>query len=396
MKRILFVEDNEVMRELYAAMLSRDEDHWEATVAPDGETALTLLQSSTFDVVASDMQMPGISGIELLTEVRKLYPHSTRIILSGISDQAEAANSLNCTHLFIPKPFELKTLKSALARIYSLDAYLKDEKLRSLVGRMRTLPSFPAIYLEILKEIDSPNSSIETIAHIIAKDPGITAKMLQVTNSAAFGLAGSISDPAHAVQHLGLSAVRSLTLSAQVYSSLNCRPMQNFSPDDLWGHLLRCANLARRIMVCEGSETSETEDAFTAGMLHDMGEIMLADSLPDEFEQALKLAEREKIPLREAEIKVFGATHAGLAAYLFGLWGLPAPIVEAVAFHHTPEKSDLKQFSPLTAIHVANALCDEDEAGNLNLDYLKKIGALDQLDVWKAIAVESQIELADN
>jgi HD-like signal output (HDOD) protein len=107
-------------------------------------------------------------------------------------------------------------------------------------------------------------------------------------------------------------------------------------------------------------------------MLHDMGKLMLADSLPDEFEKALALADEEKIPLPVAELEIFGATHAGLAAYLFGLWGLPAAIVEAVAFHHEPEKSDLKQFSALTAVHVANALCDEIQAGSLNLDYLAK------------------------
>jgi HD-like signal output (HDOD) protein len=91
---------------------------------------------------------------------------------------------------------------------------------------------------------------------------------------------------------------------------------------------------------------------------------------------------------------VFGATHAGLAAYLFGLWGLPAAIVEAVAFHHTPEKSDLKKFSALTAVHVANALCDEAEAGNLNLDYLAQIGVTGRLADWRDTAAELALESA--
>jgi HD-like signal output (HDOD) protein len=142
----------------------------------------------------------------------------------------------------------------------------------------------------------------------------------------------------------------------------------------------------------EHSAFPDCEDAFTAGMLHDMGKLMLADSLPDEFQKAFMLAGAEKIPLAEAELEVFGATHTGLAAYLFGLWGLPAAIVEAVAFHQTPEKSEVKHFSALTAVHVANALADESDAAGLNLDYLNEIGVADRLDDWRETAEELQAE----
>jgi HD-like signal output (HDOD) protein/CheY-like chemotaxis protein len=395
MKRILFVEDNEVLLELYGMMLAGERDQWETTTAPDGKTAMELLRQAAFDVVASDMQMPGMSGIELLSEVRKIYPQTSRIIISGITDQAEAADSLNCTHLFIPKPFDVTILKAALARIIGLDAYLKDDKLRGLAGKMRALPSFPLVYLDIIREIESPNSSIQGIAEIVAKDPGITAKILQVVNSAAFGLPEKVNDPVEAVQQLGMTTVRSLALSAQVFSSFKPGRLKNFSADALWSHLMRCGDLARTIMRREGVKFAESEDAYTAGMLHDIGKLMLADSVPDDFAKALKLAENEKIPLHRAELEIFSATHTGLAAYLFGLWGLPAPIVEAVAFHYEPEKSDLKKFSALTAVHVANALLDETEAANLNMDYLTQIGVASRLDDWREIAAELDRENID-
>jgi HD-like signal output (HDOD) protein len=390
MKRILFVEDNEVLLELYGMLLDGESDQWQTTLAPDGQAAMALLRQSAFDVVVSDMQMPGMSGIELLSEVRKLHPQTSRIIISGVTDQAEAADSLNCTHLFIPKPFDIKTLRSTLARISSLDAYLKDDKLRGLAGKMRSLPSFPLLYLEIIREIESPSSSIQGIAKIVAKDPGITAKILQVANSAAIGVAERVNDPVEAVQQLGMTTVRSLVLSAQVYSTFAPGRLKHFSADALWAHLMKCGDLARTLMRRERAEFAESEDAFTAGMLHDMGKLMLADSLPDEFEKALTLAAQEKIPLPAAELEIFGATHAGLAAYLFGLWGLPAAIVEAVAFHHTPEKSELKKFSALTAVHVANALAEESPAGSLNLDYLHQIGIAHRLDDWQDTAAELQ------
>ena len=392
MKKILFVEDNDTLRELYGLMLENERDQWNVTTAPDGETALALLRQETFDVVASDMQMPGINGIEVLTEARKLQPQTSRIIISGASDQAVAADALNCTHLFIPKPFEMKTLKDTLARITSLDAYLKDDKLRGLAGKMRKLPSFPMVYLEIMQEIESPNASIQGIAKIVAKDPSISAKILQVANSAALGMSETVSDPVEAVQLLGMTTVRSLALSAQVFSSYAPGRLKDFSPDALWRHLMKCGDLARTIMRRERADFTACEDAFTAGMLHDMGKLMLADSLPEEFQKALQLADDEKISLGKAELQVIGATHAGLAAYLFGLWGLPAPIVEAVAFHDTPEKTDLKKFSALTAVHVANALTDEAEGSGLDLDYLGTIGVSDRLDDWRETARELELE----
>jgi len=394
MKRILFVEDNPMLLELYSILLDAKTDQWETTVAPDGQAAMAILRRSAFDVVVSDMQMPGMSGIELLTKVRDLHPQTSRIIVSGYTDQAEAADSLNCTHLFIPKPFDVATLKATLARIGSLDAYLKDDKLRGLAGKMRTLPSFPTLYLEIIREIESPNSSMQGIAKIVAQDPGITAKILQVANSAAFGLPEKVNDPVEAVQQLGMVTVRSLVLSAQVFSTFHSTRLKKFSAEALWAHLMKCGDLARTIMRREHASFAESEDAFTAGMLHDMGQLMLADSLPGEFEKALVLADENKIPLPVAELEVFGATHAGLAAYLFGLWGLPAAIVEAVAFHHTPEKSDLKKFSALTAVHVANALCDKSDAGNLNLNYLVQIGVADRLEDWRDTAAELALESA--
>jgi HD-like signal output (HDOD) protein/ActR/RegA family two-component response regulator len=392
MKRILFVEDNELMLELYGALIEPDRDQWQATLASNGQHALKLLEENTFDVVASDMQMPGMNGIELLSEVRRRHPQTSRIIISGLTDQAEAADSLNCTHLFLPKPFDLQLLRATLARIGGLDSYLHDEKLRGLAGKMGRLPTFPSLYQEVMREMESPNSSIQGIAEIVSHDPGITAKLLQVANSAAIGLPDKVSDPIEAVQLLGLSTVRSLVLSAQVYGAIGAVPLKGFSPEALWSHLMKCGALARAIMHCERAPFADCEDAFTAGMLHDMGKLMLADCLPWEFSEALALAANEQIPLHEAERRLFGATHAGLAAYLFGLWGLPAAIVEAVAFHHEPEKSQLQQFSALTAVHVANALCDDSRAGALNLSYLEKIGVAHRLDDWRNTAAGLEVD----
>jgi HD-like signal output (HDOD) protein len=383
MKKILFVEDDALMRDVYRALL--DGEPWEVTTASDGAEALTLMAQRSFDVVASDMRMEGMNGIELLNEVIRLYPQTSRIIISGIADQSEAADALGATHQFLVKPVGFDALLAVLARIGHLDTFLKGEKLKTLAGRMRVLPSFPVLYLKIMKAIEEPDTSMQEIRGVIIEDPGLTAKILQVVNSAAMGLTNKVSDPLEAVQHLGLGTVRSLALSAHVFASYTASQKINFPVNALWAHLMTCATTARAIMVMEDADHVSAEAAYTAGMLHDIGKLMLADSLPDEFQNMLATAATRNAPFHTIEQETLGATHAGLAAYLLGLWGLPAPIVEAVAFHHTPENSSVLAFGPLTAVHVANALEHEKDGDHpdLNKDYLAKIGMAKRLDVWR-------------
>jgi HD-like signal output (HDOD) protein len=351
------------------------------------------MEQSPFDVVVSDLRMPGMSGTELLNEVKKRHPRSSRIILSAISDKEQVVRSLDGIHQFIAKPFDARVLKATLARICGLDAYLQNDKLRNLIGQLRTLPSFPTLYVEIMKELDSPNSLVDSIAAIIAKDPGMTAKMLQIVNSVAFSLERKVASPFEAVEYLGFNTVRSLALSAHIFSRFEHTNLKGFSVEQLWNHSMGCGMLARMIMRHEQAEAADAEDAYIAGILHDVGKLLLADSLPEQFQQALALAAQRGIPFPEAEQEIFGATHAGAAAYLLGLWGLPAPIVEAVAFHHTPGNSDMKAFGPLTAVHVADILEHElskTQSGGgpakIDADHLTAIGCGQRLDEWRAEA----------
>jgi HD-like signal output (HDOD) protein len=385
MKRILFVEDNSLLREVYGALAGTDGAGWEVSTAPGGAEALEMMKQGSFDVVASDMRMPGMSGIELLTEISRLYPQTSRIIISGSADRAEAAEALGSTHQFLLKPVDFKTLSAALSSLGALDEFLKDEKLKILAGRLRALPSFPARYLKIMKAIEAEDTPLQAVYDLVVEDPGLTAKVLQVANSAAMGFREKIVDPLEAVQLLGLNTVRALALSAHVFASYTPSQRINFPVDALWSHLMSCGERARAIMQAEGADSPSAEAAYTAGILHDIGKLMLADGLPAEFQNALALAVTRDTPFHEVELEVFGATHAGLAAYLLGLWGLPAPIVEAVAFHHAPAKSSHQAFSPLTAVHVANALEHEMEGDPLVLDkeYLRRIGVAGKLNTWR-------------
>jgi HD-like signal output (HDOD) protein len=394
-KRILFVEDDPLMLQLFVMMMEGERDRWEVITKQDGRQALQILEGSNFDVVVSDMNMPGMSGVDFIREVRTRHPRSSRIILSALTDQERVARCLDATHQFLAKPFDIIAFKAALDRISSLDAYLQNEKLQTLVGQLGTLPSFPSLYIQVLNELGSFDASIDHIADVIAKDPGMTAKMLQIVNSAAMGLARKIGSPFEAVEFLGFGTVRSLVLSAHIFSCFERTNLKGFSIQRLWDHSMKCAFFARMILQLERGSVADPNDAYTSGMLHDVGKLMLANSMPEQFQQALNLAAQRKIPLHEAEQEIFGATHAGVAAYLLGLWGLPASIVEAVAFHHHPLSTDLRTISPLTATHVANALEHElsktpadGPSSRLDMAYLAAVGARDRLDGWRAEAMK--------
>lgn len=390
-KSILFVDDDPLLLEVYPFMLDEVAGDWDTSVAEGGAQALALLAQRKFDVVVSDMRMPQMNGVQLMNEVRRLHPETSRIIISGLGDQEEIARGLETTHQFLSKPVRAGDLVATLSRIGKLDSLLLDDKLKALAGRLDSLPSFPTIYQQITRELNTTDPSIETIADLTLQDPALMAKMLQVANSAAFGLPDKVSNPFDAVQFLGLNAVRSIALSAHVFKDFEHLELKHFSAYQVWTEALRCARVTRHIMRARRMDESATEDACTAAMLRNVGKLILAKNLPAEFERMLTLAMRQQLTLAEAGREVFGASHTSVAAYLFGLWGLTAPMVEAVALHLHPGDSDHRVFGPLAAVHVAQAFSSEvwpDKASGqpvgLDLPYLESVGVTAELEPWRA------------
>jgi HD-like signal output (HDOD) protein len=181
----------------------------------------------------------------------------------------------------------------------------------------------------------------------------MTAQVLKLANSAFFGLSRQLSSAEEAVAYLGLDTIKSLVLSIHAFSQFEKAETGDLNIESLWGHSLQVASSAKRISKLEVHDAKAAEEAFTAGMLHDIGKLVLAVNLPTEYAQAMRLAQSSlELPL--AEYQVFGANHADVGAYLIGLWGLPVPVVEAVALHHCPSRATRPVFSPLTSVHVAN------------------------------------------
>jgi HD-like signal output (HDOD) protein/CheY-like chemotaxis protein len=389
--RILFVDDEPLVLEGLRRQLRSMRNEWDMEFADSAAGALALLEASHFDVVVTDMRMPGMNGAELLDEVMKRQPQTVRLILSGYGDQGLIMKCVGSTHQCLSKPCDSDALKSAITRATILDLSLQDGPIRRLVSQLDRLPSLPKLYVELMDALGDPNTPLETVGSIIAQDIGMTAKILKLVNSAFFGLGCEISSPSEAVVYLGQATVNSLVLSMHVFSQFEAAQLRGLPLDALWEHSLYTAAAAKQIAQAMRADFKVVDETYAAGMLHDAGWLVLMANLAEPCSRVVDIARQDRITLVEAEKRVFNTTHAEVGGYLLGLWGLPVPVVEAITFHHRPSQSRSKSFCPLTAVHAGDALvqeqvavCDGIAAAPLDLDYLQALDLSDRLEDWRA------------
>ncbi len=388
MKSILFVDDEPSVLEGLRRMLRPMRHQWDMVFARSGQEALAALAERTFNVVVSDMRMPGMDGAALLTEVTQRYPQVVRIVLSGQSSKEATLKSVGAAHQFLAKPCDPEKLKQTVNQALALRDLLADEALKQTLSRVKSVPSLPTLYTELMEELEYPDASIKRVGEIISQDPGMTAKVLQLVNSAFFGLPRQVSSSAQAASLLGTDTIKALVLGISVFSQFKDTAVEGLEPDSVQKHSADTAALAKNIAMTESADGRMADASLMAGLLHDIGKLVLAQNLPHQYRRALAGMHGSGVPLCEAECTELGASHAQVGAYLLGLWGLPEPIVEATAFHHCPRESLGDSFSVLTAVHVANVLARE-HAGEgqdeeLDHEYLTRLGLSDRVPGWRA------------
>lgn len=334
---------------------------WAVTAALSGAHALTLLEQQEFQAVVVDRQLGDMPGKQLFTEIMALQPAALRVFRADLTDPAEALKCLGLAHQIVPRQAEWSTLAGMLARVAPGALWSPGAAVQNILAQVRELPSPPAVYFKIARAVQSPDATVETIGEIISQDPALTARLLHLANSAAFSLASRVNHPTEAVMYLGLEMTESLVLVAHTFSYFTRIPSGVLNVEVLWRHCSATGRLAQRLARREQADAALAGAALTAGLLHDLGKLLLAFHLPAQFEQAAELQRTRQCSGVEAEGEVFGTDHAEVGACLLSLWGLPLPIVEAVALHHYPARLFSEGFSPLTAVHVANALAHEAE-----------------------------------
>lgn len=393
MLRVLFVDDDpRALGELRSAT-EEMAGEWEMLFVESGAKGLLAMLNVSFDVVVADLLMPGMDGGEMLTHVMEKYPQTVRILLSETTEEGSDMRVVGSAHQYLSKPCDPTTLRDTVVRAFVLRNFIADEQLKNIVSKIQTLPTVPTLYLEMLKELRNDDPSVVRLGHLISQDLGMCTKMLQLVNSAFFGLSQNISNPGEAILYLGVNTVKNVVLSLQVFSGFESK-VKNHSFDRLWSHSWATGVLAKGLAEAEHLGAQAADHAFISGLLHDVGKLILASSLPDRYHAIVEAHLRQGRPLWEVEQEMIGASHAEVGAYLLGLWGLPTPVVEAVALHHRPVATSGDEFSLVTALHLASVLehekshksNDPTPISQLDLNYLTEIGLQDRIDVWRETA----------
>ncbi len=395
-KRLLFVDDETMVLDGLRRSLHGMRQEWEMNFVNSAAAALEALAKEPYDAVVSDMRMPLMDGAQLLEEIKLRHPDVVRMILSGQSSREAVYRSISPAHQFLTKPCDPKELVARLSQAFAMRDLLANQALKTVISRLRSIPSLPTLYEEVTAALRKEDPSLSEIAKIISKDVGMAAKILQLANSAFVGASGRVSSLVQALSLIGTETVRTLVLSVHVFSQFERNSKVAPSLPALWDHSAAVSALAQRIASSEGCAKAMVEECFTAGLLHDIGKVVLLAEMPREYHQIFETNSYSK----SVEQERLGCTHAEVGAYLMSIWGLPLSLVHAVAFHHRPCDSAETHFSPLTAVHAADAIASATDAAPLNhdaeldLSYLERLGLTARESVWRGFHAEQTAALA--
>nr|HEX4315339.1 HDOD domain-containing protein [Kofleriaceae bacterium] len=346
-RRILFVDDEPAILQGLRASLHRERKRWDMVFANGADEALAHMRSGEFEVVVSDMRMPKVDGATLLGIVRRDYPATARVILSGHAERDSIVRALPSMHQFLSKPCTPDRLCEAIERC--LASPDMDPRLRALIGRLDRLPS-PAELGGALEEFASrPDGTLAEATALIARDTAVAAKVMQIANSAAFGTPGRSTSLVQAVQFLGVDLLRAITVGSGLFEATGDAAA---ALTEIQGHAVRGAAIAARATA----GTPDVDQAFVAALLRDVGRIVLVVGMPGEYramvDEVAATGPLTGARICAAEARVFGADHATVGATLLRMWGLPESIVDLVAHHHTPERAKAAP-ALIAAVHAA-------------------------------------------
>lgn len=330
MRRILFVDDEQHLLSGLRRLLRPKRDAWEMSFALGATEALEMLASQPVDVVVSDMKMPGIDGAQLLAQVRRLYPQTARMILSGHADRMSIISAVGPTHQFLAKPCDVNILVAAIERVLAISDLVGDDELRDLLGGVESLPKPPQIYEQMLSIATDPYSGLDDVVEVIERDLATSAEVMHLVNSSFFGLASQADSVARAVSLLGLETVQGLAVAGAVFRPGGLIP-SGLDSEVLHRRGLLVASLARRFATADGWSGAAVNDAFFAGLLFEIGLPVLVQAHPDRWAELSASPPGDVWAAEVAEQAAFGVSACRATAYLLGLWGFPEAVVAAIA-----------------------------------------------------------------
>jgi HD-like signal output (HDOD) protein len=351
MKRILLIDNEvQVLKDLTRLFEGTE---YEVVTAQSGAEALEKLQYESVKMVVSDVRMPDMDGYELLAKIKAMFPKIMRVILCGYSDEQIVFKALqkNIAKLYILKPWEDEKFRNLVEQMFETERILGNTNLLSLINNIENLPTIQTNYQRIIDLIDDRDADISRIAFHIEKDASISAKILQVANSAFYGMkSGSVRQ---AVSYIGLDNTKKLILSTSIIDVMNESGPSGKAIDSIW----KQSFLSNRLLafIYERHLGRKVPDAYsTAALLQNIGMIFFLKYFKTEYLKLRQFAQKNKVEERKLEKDIFNASHTEVGGYLLQWWDLPYPIIEAALFHHDPLDKSVINRELLYCTHIAN------------------------------------------
>lgn len=387
--RVLFVDDEPRILDGLRRSLRGKRGDWDMSFAPGGEAALDLLAGAPYDVVVSDMRMPGMDGAELLTRVSQQYPEVARVVLSGHTEREAAMKVAIAGHRFLSKPTEPEQLVEVIEQLNVRTSSQHGCLARRIAGAARSLPALPALAADLGELLAAGEVDINRLVRAVVHDTGLTAKLLQLSNSGFFGARPRNASVAAVVSAIGVPAIQALAAAGSAYwSATTWQPTTEEYMRGSLRHALATAWLIEKV-----ASPAHRPYGQAAALLQDIGRLAAIAAWPPSATNATDpgVTHHEGVTFREVGVE------------LLHLWGLPAPIVGAVAGRDTPHHPPHSGLGVTGALRAAHLLIQQtesrDPAATVDDEEMAVLLAHPQLAAqhtdWQRAAQEASVRAGD-
>jgi len=330
---LLAATENSQLHQFYRSW-SSDRQDLDTLLITGCDTSAASLPGRRIDTVLLDGTLPDEELRSMLNTFRETQPHVVRLV---VLPPEKVATEITGAHQVLPLRDDMSYLDSMIDQCLAVSEILSgNERLASLISELEKLPSSPMLYFDLRDELSSEQGDLESLTEITARDPALVAQILKIANSAFYALPRSVSNLEEAIRLLGSDTLLSLVLAAHIFSSM---PPPGVKMELLWEHSGQVSALARKIAALQGADRDTQGVCAIAGMLHDIGLLVLLESDPVRYLPLWKQSDGSEALLAELEQETYGMTHGELGALVLSLWGLPTEIVDAVACSHRWDES---------------------------------------------------------
>ena len=381
LQNILFIDDDQFILDALRASLRKQRKRWNMTFALGGAAGIEVIQKTPIDAVITDMQMPEVSGYDVLKAAYEHVPDAIRIVMSGQAGQAVELASMPLTHQWLSKPTDVAYLIHVIERALVTRNLVHAGPGRRLLGSLTKMPVIPTTYQALTRALAADEASVDAVTEIVSSAPGLSARLLQMANSAYYGLPRRLSDLREAVGYLGFEMISKL-----VFATEFLQQVEEGGPSAALAGFEARAILTSRVAAHIMDGDPRAEAASSAGLMHDIGRLLV--EITDEVNggKGVSIAQ---------ELRDCDATHSDIGGALLGIWGLPSELVEAVAHHREPSRVEIMELDCVVAVHVAQCLVSECIAlqedsqqppSELDQAVIERLSLRQQLTEWREFA----------